>query len=576
MTTESQQVKPSILLIDDAPLVLDMLEAILGGLDYPILRLEGGAGVSEVLEREKIALVFCDVFLPDINGIDVLRTIKQHDFAIQVVMTSGQQDFNVVRDVLRERAFDFLLKPFTREEVLKAAEEGINAYYHYLKQNRSRLEARRRMADLVLLRKVGERARAGNDLRELFDEIVDSIVLSAGVEVASLMLLEGDGMLHIKAANGLSKEIADSVRVKSGEGVSGYVLATGESTLVVDIERDGRFKSIGGSQRYKNQSLLSVPIYVREELVGVINVNNKKSGDSFDPEDQNLLESIANWVALAMENFKLINNLRQQTLVLEKSNEDLVRMHRARTRLVCNLSHELKTPLTSIMGYVDLSLSFYERMSEAEIKYNLEEVRSEGVRLGRLISGMLRLFSIESEREVWRWKSFGVGWPIADALQYYNKQFIELGLTTELDIVDDLPEVYGDQEKFSIAFNGLVDNAIKFNRAGGCVRIVARSRSDEGLEYVYLQIFNEGQSVPIDAQETIFNSYTQLGDIDTEKPHGVGIGLSLVKVVVDRMLGDVFLEEVEGEGTCFAMMLPTEKTFNILKGLQTDECDSCS
>ncbi len=566
MGAEVQNAKPSILLIDDVPLILDLLEDILEPLDYPILRLEAGEGVLQVLDRENVALVFCDVSLPDMNGVEVLRLIKQHTSEIQVVMISGQQNFNVAREVLREKAYDYLVKPFSQEEVLTAAEQGLNAYYQIVQQGRARVEARRRMADLILLRKVGETASSGNDLQQLFDEIVDSIALSAGVEVASLMLVEDDGMLHIKAANGLAREIAQTVRVAPGEGISGHVLATGESILVSNIEQDGRFKSFHGAQRYKNQSLLSVPIYVREELVGVINVNNKKSGEPFDLEDQHLLEAIANQVALAMENFKLVNNLLQQAKVLEQTNEDLVRMHRARTRLVCNLSHELKTPLTSIMGYVDLSLTFYEKMSDEEIKDNLEEVRSEGVRLERLITGMLRLFSIESEREVWRWKSFGVPWPIADAFQHFNKQIRARKLTTELDIADDLPEVYGDQEKFSLVFNCLVDNAIKFNHDGGHIRVEARTRIDDGLEYVYLRIFNNGLSVPVDAQETIFNSYTQLGDIDTEKPHGVGIGLSLVKVVIDRMRGDVFLEEIKGEGTCFGLMLPTEQTFNRLRG----------
>jgi K+-sensing histidine kinase KdpD len=86
------------------------------------------------------------------------------------------------------------------------------------------------------------------------------------------------------------------------------------------------------------------------------------------------------------------------------------------------------------------------------------------------------------------------------------------------------------------------------------------------LDYIYLQIFNQGQAVPPRAHETIFDSYTQLGDIDTEKPHGVGIGLALVKVVVDRMKGDIFLEELAEEGTCFGLMLPTEQTYNALQG----------
>jgi len=561
---KQQQPNPAILLIDDAPLILDLMEDMLECLDYPVLRSGSGLGITRILDQENIAVVFCDVSLPDINGVNVLQMIKQHTPEIQVIMISGQQDFNVARQVLRERALDYLVKPFSQEEVLQATKLGISTYFHATHQNQVRLEAQRRMADLILLKKVGETANSGNDLQELFDQILDSIVHSTGVEVASLMLLKEDGLLHIASAHGLSKNIASSVRVAAGEGISGHVLATGEPVLVPNIDQDNRFKSLDGGQRYKNQSLLSVPIYVRDEMVGVINVNNKTSGSPFDLEDQNLLVAIANQVSLAMENFKLINNFRQQALILEHTNEDLVRVNRARTRLVCNLSHELKTPLTSIMGYVDLTLSFFDKLSAEEIKENLIDVHGEGQRLEKLITGMLRLFSIESEREVWRWKSFGVPWSIADAFQYYSSKMTERNLVTEIDLQDDLPEIYGDQEKFGMAFNSLIDNAIKFNRDGGLVRITATVKVFEGLDYIYLQVFNQGQAVPPRAHETIFDSYTQLGDIDTEKPHGVGIGLALVKVVVDRMKGDIFLEELPGEGTCFGLMLPTKQTYNTL------------
>jgi len=562
----NSQIKPAILLIDDAPLILDLLEDILEELECKVLRSEIGTGVTKILDQEKVAVVFCDVSLPDINGVKVLRMIKQHTPEIQVVMISGQQDFNVARQVLRERALDYLVKPFSQEEVIGAAKQAIVSYFHAVHQNESRLEAQRRMADLILLKKVGETASSGNDLQQLFDQIIDSIVRSTGVEAASLMLLKDDGLLHITASHGLSSEIANSVQVASGEGISGHVLATGEPVLVPNIDEDSRFKSLDGGQRYKNQSLLSVPIYVRDVMVGVININNKKTGYPFDLEDQNLLVAIANQVALAMENFELVGNMRQQTQMLEHTNEELVRVNRARTRLVCNLSHELKTPLTSIMGYVDLSLTFFNKLSEEELKDNLIEVRDEGTHLGKLITGMLRLFSIESEREAWRWKSFGVPWSIADALQYFNNKIDERNLVSEINIEDDLPEIYGDPEKFAMAFNALIDNAIKFNRDGGIVRITAKAQVIEELDYVYLQIFNQGQTIPPRAHEAIFDSYTQLGDIDTEKPHGVGIGLALAKVVIDRMKGDIFLDEVVDEGTCFGLMLPTESAYNKLKG----------
>lgn len=565
MTDQQPQPEATILLIDDVPLILDLLQDILESRNYHVLRSETGNNVTEILDREQVGLVFCDVSLPDIHGVEVLRMIKQHTPETQVIMISGQQDFDIARQVLKERAFDYLVKPFSPEEVLEAVSQGLRAYRQAVHQSHARLEAQRRMADLVLLKKIGETASSGSDLQELFDLILDSIVESADVEVASLMLVEDDGLLHIAAARGLSGEIISKVRVASGEGISGHVLATREPVLISNLDHDIRFTSQSFGKRYKDQSLLSVPIVVRDEIVGVINVNNKRSGASFDFEDQNLLLAIANQVALAMENFELVNSLRTQAATLERINDDLVRMNHARTRLVCNLSHELKTPLTSILGYVDLSLTFYDKLSADEFKDHLRLVREEGERLDKLITGMLRLFAIESEREIWRWKSFGVPWSIADSFQYYSENMTARQLVSEIDIQDNLPEVYGDPEKFGMAFNSLVDNAVKFNRDGGLVRVKAEPRMFDGLEYVYLQIYNQGQTIPLEARTTIFNSYTQLGDIDTEKPHGVGIGLALVKVIVDRMKGDIFLEEVEGEGTCFGMLLPTEAAYNQLK-----------
>lgn len=558
---------PAIVLIDDVPMVLDLLAGMLEEVGHPIVCLQSGTKIIEFIDTHPVAVVFCDVTLPDVNGIDILRMIKQHTPEIQVVMISGRQDFDIARQVLRARALDYLIKPFTAEEAIQTARLGISSYYHARHQEQTRREAQRRMADLVLLRRVGETTSTGGELQPLFDQILDAIVESAEVEVASLMLLNDEGVLRIVSATGLSSDIMDQVRVASGEGVSGHVVATGEPVLVEDIERDPRFSSFGAAAggRYKDQSLLSVPIFIRDKLVGVINVNNKISGEPFDLEDQSLLLTIASQVALAMENFDLVNHLRRQARELARTNEDLKRMHQARTRLVCNLSHELKTPLTSIMGYVDLSLAGFDKRSADELKENLAHVRDEGQRLERLINGMLRLFSIESERESWRWTRFGLHWSWADTFQYYKGRVEELGLRVEVDIPEDAPEIYGDPEKFSMAMSALIDNAVKFNRPGGRLLIRASRHRKQGLDYACLQIHNDGSAIPVTAVDRIFNPYTQLGNIDTEKPQGVGIGLALVKAVVDRMQGEICLEQAAGEGTCFVLLLPTEETFHQLK-----------
>lgn len=565
MTDTRKHQEPGVLLIDDAPLILDLLQEILEESGYHVLRTETGKDVASILEQEVIGVVFCDVRLPEINGVEVLRQIKQQTPEVQVVMISGHQDFDTARQVLREQAVDFLVKPFGPDEVLGAVQQGFSAYYAAQNHKRARIEAHRRMADLVLLKQIGETASAGSNLKELFDQILDSIVHSAGVEIASLMISGEDNLLRIASARGLSEQIIASVAVAPGEGISGHVFQQREPVLIQNIKIDDRFNNLIGGERYKNQSLLSVPILYRDQALGVINVNNKRSGEAFDAEDQNLLIAIAHQVALAIENFKLVTNLRQQTRTLERTNDDLVKLNLARTRLVCNLSHELKTPLTSIMGFIDLALTFYQKLSEEDLKDYLGQAREEGGRLEGLITSMLRLFSIESEREPWKWKAFNLGWTISDAFQYYGKKIEQNHLQVEVEISEELPEVYGDSEKFATALNALLDNAVKFNREGGRIALKAQTRVIDGLEYAYLQIQNDGRSIPPEAKATIFDSYTQLGNIDTDKPHGVGIGLSLVRVVIEKMKGRAELEVKEGEGASFGILLPSEETYGALQ-----------
>lgn len=557
-----------ILLVDNVSTDLDQLQTILEKNNYSVIREKFGAAVADHLSTGKIGLVFCSVTLSDMDGLDVLRQVKQIAPAVQVIMLSGQQNFHVVRQVLREKAQDFLLKPFSSEDILSAAEQGLAVYFSEINRDRIFQEAQRRMSDLVLLKQIGETTNAESEPQELFERIIDSITVSVGVERASLMLLGKDGTLKIAAARGLSEEVISSVHITSGQGVSGFVLESREPLLIRDIETESHFHELVGGDRYKTTSLLSVPILIRDRLLGVINVSNKLKGDPFGIEDQNLLVTIAHQVALAMENFNLVNNLRLQARTLERTNQDLVKLNRARTRMVSNLSHELKTPLTSMMGFVDLALTFFHKLSEDELKDYLCQVREEGGNLEQLITGMLRLFSIESERESWQWKEFSLEMAVDGVLRTHARAIERRELIISKSLPEDIPDVYGDIEKFSIALSALIDNAVKFNRDKGTLAVKAQAVTVDSLPYIRLQIVNDGDSIPYESRETVFDQYTQLGDINIGKPCGVGVGLALVKVVVDRMHGQVCLEEKQGEGTAFGLLLPTAKAHKVLKQQQ--------
>ena len=175
MPHKSDSQEPAVLLIDDAPLILDLLQDVLQDRGYRVLRSEHGKDVATILAQDRVAVVFCDILLPEINGVEVLRMIKKQSPEVQVVIISGQQDFDVARQVLRERALDFLVKPFNNAEVITAVSQGFTAYYAAMNQMQVRIEAQRRMADLVLLKQIGETASTGSDLQQLFELILDTV-----------------------------------------------------------------------------------------------------------------------------------------------------------------------------------------------------------------------------------------------------------------------------------------------------------------------------------------------------------------------------------------------------------------
>jgi signal transduction histidine kinase len=395
----------------------------------------------------------------------------------------------------------------------------------------------------------------------LLDRIVDLIQSALDVEIVSLMLVDDEGDLRIRSACGLPVNVLENVTIAPGEGVSGHVLVHGEPVLIDDLSTDGRFPLRGGVARYRTGSLLSVPIRYQQRTMGVLNVNNKRNGEAFTGVDQELLLTIAHQTALAIENMKLVGRLQGKTLEIEHAHADLMKLHQDRTRFVCNLSHELKTPLTSVLGFSDLLLNFFDQIEAPKMREYISGIYTEGKHLEHLLTGMLRLFSIDSGSEDWHWQSLSLSECFARVLRAHEVEIAEVNLELQVDFPSNLMQVWGDQDKLELLLEALVDNAIKFNRQDGCLSISAANLTLHGKPAVYLQIANQGQSVPRESANDIFQEYSQLGKLDAGKPRGVGIGLATCRAILRQMHGEIFLEPVDDEGTSIGLLLPaTELT----------------
>jgi len=519
-------------------------------------------GVADQISRDKIQIVFSDLSGKGCSALNVLSQIRRVHPQLPLVAILPEEDFSLGLSAFRVGADDVLVRPLDKEDLLACRENLQSRVQAEAQFARTQQEAKRSLDDLILLKAIGETTSSTEDLQKLLDRVVDLIQDALDVEIVSLMLVDEENFLTIRSACGLPDDMRHKVMIAPGEGVSGHVLLHGEAVLIDDLSTDGRFPPRDGVVRYRSGSLLSVPIQYQQRIVGVLNVNNKRNREAFTGIDQELLQTIAHQAALAIENMKLVGHLQGKNAELEQAHEKLMKLHQDRTRFVCNLSHELKTPLTSVLGFSDLLLNYFDQIETPRLREYIASIYSEGKQLEHLLTGMLRLFSLDSGSENWDWQVVSLPEALSRVLENHDVRIQEMNLDLHVDFPEDLLSVWADQDKLELLFDALVDNAVKFNREGGRLSVTAGNLMLHGEPTLYLQISNQGKTVPRENAEDIFQEYSQLGELDTGKPSGIGVGLATCRAILRQMKGDIFLEPDDEEGTTIGLLLPTRMELN--------------
>ena len=519
-------------------------------------------GVADQISREKIQIVFSDLSVAGCSSLNVLSQIRRVHPQLPLVAILPEEDFSLGLSAFRLGADDVLVHPLDKDALFACRDNLQSREQEEAQFARTQQEAKRSLDDLILLKAIGETTSSTEDLQKLLDRVVDLIQGALDVEIVSLMLVDEENVLTIRSACGLPDDMRHKVTIASGEGVSGHVLLHGEAVLIDDLSTDGRFPPRDDVVRYRTGSLLSVPIQYQQRIVGVLNVNNKRNREAFTGIDQELLQTIAHQTALAIENMKLVGHLQGKNTELEQAHESLMKLHQDRTRFVCNLSHELKTPLTSVLGFSDLLLNFFDQIETPKLREYIASIYSEGKHLEHLLTGMLRLFSLDSGSENWNWQVTSLPEALSRVLENHDIRIQEMNLDLHVDFPEDLLPVWADQDKLELLFDALVDNAVKFNRQGGRLSVMAGNLTLHGEPALYFQISNQGKTVPRENAEDIFQEYSQLGALDSGKPSGVGVGLAICRAILRQMKGDVFLEPNDEEGTSIGLLLPTRMELN--------------
>jgi two-component system phosphate regulon sensor histidine kinase PhoR len=230
---------------------------------------------------------------------------------------------------------------------------------------------------------------------------------------------------------------------------------------------------------------------------------------------------------------------------------ELRRLERVRQEFVANVSHELKTPLTSIKGYVETLLDGAID-DAANNRSFLQTIQEQADRLMRLIEDLLDLSAIEAKRVLYRLEAVALQGAAERVLQSLRPMASAKGVRIDNRLSEALPPVRADREKLAQILMNLVDNAVKFNQAGGRVVLSARVAGD-ALE---VEVQDTGAGIPPEDLPRVFERFFRGDKSHSQETRGTGLGLAIVKHLVEAQGGAVEAESAPGEGSTLRFTLP--------------------
>lgn len=233
--------------------------------------------------------------------------------------------------------------------------------------------------------------------------------------------------------------------------------------------------------------------------------------------------------------------------------DKIKRIDNMRRDLVANVSHDLRTPLSVISGYVETIIIKEDKLSPGERKKYLETILSSAGRLQSLVEELFELSKLEA-KETKPDKEF---FSLAELLQdIHQKNLIiaqKRNIKLELSIEDNLPFIFADIRMMEKIFQNLIDNALKFTQSSGIVEIKLKGESPEKITAI---ISDNGPGIEEDQVPFIFDRYHQIKRVSTETSQGTGLGLTIVKKLLDLHGMEITVESKVSAGTSFIISIP--------------------
>ncbi len=524
-----------ILIVDDSPAAIEALTDILARQGYGVEAATNGhdawrrliAGAEGQSPMPDLALF--DLNMPGIGGLSLLERLRSDErFALlPVVILTVESDASTRLKALAVGANDYLIKPVQSLELLAKVQTLLNW----------KLAERTQRRQMEYLIEAGRAFLSTLELSKILDQAIETAGGGMQAENAVIWIRgDSDDSLTCRAANGRHAEHLRDLRLSLGEGIPGWVMAHQESVLIADAcADDRRCRRIEKTVDFQIRDLIAVPLIVHGDCLGVLEVINKQKG-LFSATDLAWMEVLAATTAAAVANAQLFRMLRHRTKQLKTRNKEL-------DAFAQTVAHDLKTPLGTIVGFAETLKTAYEDISPEEAHRYLHTIARNGRRMDRIIEGLLLLPWADTEME-----PLDMGEIVSESLERLAAMIQQF--KAQVDAPETWPTALGYAPWVEGVWVNYISNALKYG--GRPPRVVlGAERQKNGM--IYFWVRDNGPGLPQDAQEKLFAPFTRLEQRQIE---GHGLGLWIVRRIVERLGGQVSVDSAPGQGSVFAFTLP--------------------
>ena len=340
------------------------------------------------------------------------------------------------------------------------------------------------------------------------------------------------------------------LRQQLGEGIAGKVAQRREPLLVENVDQDPLFASRLHPRDYHSKSFLSLPLEYSGNLLGVVNITEKHSGNAFSDRDLHIALNIFHYLGITLCSLK--SYLEKQKKIQGRLSKDLKNLKKTVAhsekfsslgKLVGGVAHEINNPLDGVIRYLNLSLDCLDERSTAR-EYLLDAKKGLN-RIAQFVRTLLDYcWSLSSQSA-----EIDLNETIEECLYSFNYYFSSYNITIKKRLAEGLSKI--PDLGIKIALNNIIKNACNaLTPGGGTLEVITEEKND----FIKITFKDSGPGIPPHLQDRVFEPFYTTQDIGK----GSGLGLAISCSIIQRYKGEIILRSQEGKGATFIILLPVQ------------------